>query len=372
MRILLKILRICLQIVYAPLKLFPVNTDKILFLSRQSDELTLDFRLLQEELSSRDRDIKFVTICRRSSDSRIGTFLYAFSLLKSMYHLATSSVCVIDSYWPAVCMLNHKDSLTVIQIWHALGKIKQSGYQILDKAGGRGRIAAEELRMHRNYDYIIAGGRAWNQFYCASFNTTPDKLVNIGLPRIDYLLETEDSNREKIFLKYPQFRDKTVLLYAPTFRKGIEANWHSLIDVIDPYKYILIVKGHPNQPLFADSPWVYTCDEFKAVDLLSVCDYLITDYSAIAVEGAILNRKTFYYVYDYDEYTSANGTNIRLFDEMPGCVFRDASEIAKALEKPYRQDCLDNYRKKYLPQELGTSTSKLADLILEKKGQQDV
>ena len=93
--------------------------------------------------------------------------------------------------------------------------------------------------------------------------------------------------------------------------------------------------------------------------------------SEIAADCGV-NRKTFYYVYDYDEYTSANGTNIRLFDEMPGCVFRDASEIAKALEKPYRQDCLDNYRKKYLPQELGTSTSKLADLILEKKGQQDV
>lgn len=372
MRIILRILRISLQIIYAPLKLFPVKENRILFLSRQSDELTLDFRLLQEELTARDDELEFVTICRRSNDSRLGTFLYAFSLLKSMYYLATSTVCVIDSYWPAVCMLKHKESLTVIQIWHALGKIKQSGYQTLDRAGGRGRVTAEELRMHRNYDYIIAGGKAWNPYYCASFDTSEDKLVNIGLPRIDYLLETQDSNRERIYSRYPEFKDKTVLCYAPTFRKGIEANWQALLDVIDPYKYILVVKGHPNQPLYADRPWVYTCDEFTAVDLLSVSDYLITDYSAIAVEAAILNIKTLYYVYDYDEYTSSNGTNIKLFDEMPGCVYKDAGAVAKALKKPYRQDCLDNYRKKYLPQELGTSTEKLADLVLAQKGSHNV
>lgn len=372
MKILFKILRICLQIIYAPLKLFPVKEDRILFLSRQSNDLTLDFKLIQDELSARDPNLEFESICRRSSDSKAGTFLYAFSLLKSMYYLATSPVCIIDSYWPAVCMLNHKKELTVIQIWHALGKIKQSGYQTLDKAGGRGKIAAEELRMHKNYDYIIAGGKSWNPYYCASFNTTPDKLVNIGLPRIDYLLSTEEANREKIYEKYPQFKNRTILLYAPTFRKGIEASWQELIEAIDPYKYILIVKGHPNQPISSDSPWVYTCDDFSAVDLLSICDYLITDYSAIAVEAAVLNKKTLYYVYDYDQYNAANGTNIKLFDELPGCVFRDAKDITRALEKPYRQDCLDNYRKKYLPQELGTSTAKLVDLILEVKGTDDV
>ena len=41
-----------------------------------------------------------------------------------------------------------------------------------------------------------------------------------------------------------------------------------------------------NQKLDINSTKVYTCDEFSAIELLSVCDYLITDYSAIALEAA--------------------------------------------------------------------------------------
>ena len=364
MKLILKIFKLILRIIYAPLKLLPVRKNKILFLSRQSNETTLDFEMLQKELGKRNPEFHFVTICKRSSDSRADYLSFGICMLRSMYHLATSKVCVIDSYWPAVCILSHKRSLTVIQIWHALGKIKQSGYQTVGRAGGRGRLIADELCMHRNYDYIIAGGKAWNPYYCASFGTTEDKLVNIGLPRIDYLIEQEAANRQKIYSIYPEFKDRTVLLYAPTFRKGIEVNWLPLAENIDFDKYILVVKGHPNQPLSCNIPAVYTCGEFKSVELLSVCDYLITDYSAIAIEGAILNRKTYYFVYDYEEYTSKNGTNIDLFREMPGCVFKSADKLCHALGDEYPESSLQRYRQKFLPEKLGTSTESIAELII--------
>lgn len=371
MKLILKIFKLILRIIYAPLKLLPVRKNKILFLSRQSNETTLDFEMLQKELGKRNPEFHFVTICKRSSDSRADYFSFGICMLRSMYHLATSKVCVIDSYWPAVCILNHKRSLTVIQIWHALGKIKQSGYQTVGRAGGRGRLIADELCMHRNYDYIIAGGKAWNPYYCASFGTTEDKLVNVGLPRIDYLIEQEAANRQKIYSIYPEFKDRTVLLYAPTFRKGIEVNWLPLAENIDFDKYILVVKGHPNQPLSCNIPEVYTCGEFKSVELLSVCDYLITDYSAIAIEGAILNRKTYYFVYDYEEYTSKNGTNIDLFREMPGCVFKSADKLCHALGSEYPERSLQRYRQKFLPEKLGTSTESIAELIITKLQETD-
>ncbi len=364
MKLILKIFKLILRIIYAPMKLFPADSRKILFLSRQSNEKTPDFDMLQKKLRQMNPQLRFVTICKRSSDSIADYFSFGICLLRSMYHLATSKICVIDSYWPAVCILNHKSTLTVIQIWHALGKIKQSGYQTVGRAGGRGRLVADELCMHRNYDLIIAGGKAWNPYYCASFGTTEDKLVNIGLPRIDYLIEQESANREKIYKAYPEFKDKTVLLYAPTFRKGIEANWLPLAENIDFDRYILVVKGHPNQPLTCDIPQVYTCDEFRSAELLSVCDYLITDYSAIALEGAILNRKTYYFVYDYDEYISKNGTNIDLFREMPGCVFKSAKELCRAIDGEYPESSLQSYRQRFLPENLGTSTESLANLII--------
>lgn len=357
--------RILLAIIYGILKIFPVNDNKVLFLSRQSDELSLDFSMLKKELEAEKPDIKIVAICNRLDDSKSGLAGFAGDTLRSMYHMATSRVVVLDAYWPAVSMLHHKKSLTVIQMWHALGKIKQSGYQTVGRESGRSEKTARLMKMHRNYDIIIAGGSAWNQFYCKSFDTTEDKLLNIGLPRIDHLLATADENREKALAAYPELKDKTVLLYAPTFRRNIELNWQKLLEEIDFTQYVLIVKGHPNQKLECDMPGVLTCPEFKAVDLLSVCDYLITDYSAIAVEAAILNTKTYYYLYDYEEYTEKNGLNLNPFEAMPGCAFRDAKSLMAAVGSgEYNQAALDEYRRKYLPEELGTSTCKLAQTVI--------
>ncbi len=359
--------RVILSILYAVMKLIPTNKNKVLFLSRQSDELSLDFRMLKEELQKEaDAKLKIIAICNRLDDNKSGLLGFGIDTLKSMYHLATSSVCVLDAYWPAVSLLHHKKSLTVIQMWHAIGKIKKSGYQTLDKEAGRSGKTARLLCMHRNYNIIVAGGKAFNKFYCESFDTTEDKLVNIGLPRIDFLLQTEQANREKAYGIYPKLKEKKVILYAPTFRRNIELKWEPLLDGIDFSKYVLVLKSHPNQAIQCEKEGVLMCPELTAVELLAVCDYLITDYSAIALEGAVLNKQTYYYLYDYEEYTAKNGINLNPFESMPGCAFCDGRELITTLQtEEYPQEQLELYRRNYLPKDLGTSTRKLAEIVIQ-------
>lgn len=365
----IKIGKFCMSILYWFMKLLPTKTGKVIFLSRQSNVLSLDFRMLREELikqaEAEGKKIEIVNICNYMVDGKSGAVKFGIDTLKSMYHLATSEVAVLDAYWPAVSMLNHKKKLTVIQMWHAIGKIKKSGYQTLDKESGRSRKTAELMDMHRKYDIIIAGGEAFNKFYCMSFDTTEDKLLNIGLPRIDHLLNTEAEKKAAILEKYPEFAEKCVVLYAPTFRRNIELRWESLLENFDFAKNILVIKGHPNQKIECDMDGVYMCPEFSSVDMLAVCDYLITDYSAIALEGAVLNKKTYYFLYDYEEYTAKNGINLNPFESMPGCAFTDGRALIDDLQAGnYKQEVLDEYRRRYLPKELGTSTNKLANTVL--------
>lgn len=83
----------------------------------------------------------------------------------------------------------------------------------------------------------------------------------------------------------------------------------------------------------------------------------------------MLNRPTYYFVYDYEEYREKNGMNIDLFQVMPGCVYRNGSEIiAQISGRPYPAQRLAAYRKKYLPEDLGSSTMKVANLIFEMYG----
>ena len=136
---------------------------------------------------------------------------------------------------------------------------------------------------------------------------------------------------------------------------------------------MLVIKGHPNQRIeldeLPDTEGIYTCPEFSSAEVLAACDYLITDYSAIAIEGAVLSKPTYYFVYDYEEYRRKNGMNIDLFETMPGCVFRDADELIKNLrEGNYNREALENYRKHYLPENPGTSTKQICSLILSNLG----
>lgn len=367
MRIAVILLRWVMNFVYFFMKLLPTDGNKILFLSRQSDTPSEDFMSLSRRILDFKPDAKIVMITQRA-DSNPGSMLrFAGATLKSMLHLATARVCVLDSYWPAVSVLKHKKQLAVIQMWHAMGKIKKSGYQTLGKKFGRSYMIAEEMRMHHNYDVVIAGGRAFNPFYCASFGIDENILYNVGLPRMDDLRENVERSRELFYATYPQYRGKKIVLYAPTFRKGKVISANSIVRAFAPRKdTVLVVKYHPNQIKSMEAQMeAEKCDEVPTSVVLSVADCVITDYSAIAIEAAVLDKPLYFYLFDYEDYLSHNGLNVNLPDELPQCVYTSAKALEKAIRTGlYDTEAYEEFREKYLPDMSGRATDKIANLII--------
>lgn len=367
MRIAVILLRWVMNFVYFFMKLLPTDGNKILFLSRQSDTPSEDFMSLSRRILDFKPDAKIVMITQRA-DSNPGSMLrFAGATLKSMLHLATARVCVLDSYWPAVSVLKHKKQLAVIQMWHAMGKIKKSGYQTLGKKFGRSYMIAEEMRMHHNYDVVIAGGRAFNPFYCASFGIDENILYNVGLPRMDDLRENVERSRELFYSTYPQYRGKKIVLYAPTFRKGKVISANSIVRAFAPRKdTVLVVKYHPNQIKSMEAQMeAEKCDEVPTSVVLSVADCVITDYSAIAIEAAVLDKPLYFYLFDYEDYLSHNGLNVNLPDELPQCVYTSAKALEKAIRTGrYDTGAYEEFREKYLPDMSGRATDKIANLII--------
>ena len=368
MRIAVTLLRWLMSFIYFFLKLLPTANNKIIFLSRQSDSPSEDFLFLKARLEELKPDIKVVMITQRADSNAKSMLCFAAATLKSMYHLATSGACVLDAYWPAVSVLKHKKSLAVIQMWHAMGKIKKSGYQSLGKKLGRSEMIAKEMRMHRNYDVIIAGGRAFNPYYCASFGVDESILYNVGLPRMDSLRESRSQCRELFDKTYPWLKDKKIILYAPTFRKGHVLDTSALRDAFDfsDEDYILVVKRHPNQQLDMQTVRpAFTCSKLPTSVLLSVCECVITDYSAITIEAAILGKPVYFYPFDYEDYIAHNGLNVVLSDEFPASVYRDPAKLFAAIKKGnYDYENYNRFRKKYLPSLEGRATDKIAQLII--------
>lgn len=354
--------------IYGAFKILPTNPKKIVCISRQENEMSLDYKLLITELKEQRSDLKIVFLSSRDSGKLSKDIKIIYNVLLSMYYLATSKVCILDAYWPVVSLYNHKEELKVIQMWHSIGKIKKSGYQTVGKNGGRTTDIATTLKMHKNYDYVVAGGKEFNKFYQESFQVEEEKIVNIGLPRIDYLLKNQNNIKENIYEKYPEFKntDKKIVLYAPTFRRGGQKGPKELIDRENFDDYIFIVKCHFNQPFQLKSKQVYYCDDINSLDLLTIADYVITDYSAIALEAAILEKKTLYYLYDYNQYIKENGLNIDPKQYVPQYSFASIDDVFHVIdENLYDLNVLVNYREKFLPKKLGESSKELVKLILK-------
>lgn len=349
---------------YFFMKFKKIKNNKVVFLSRLTNEKTLDFKLLEKELS-KNKNVELIFLCKRienMSDDIIGNFIYT---LKCLNHLADAKVCVTDTYSLAVSAVKHKKDLKVIQIWHSMGAIKKFGLQSVGNKSGRSKNTAKVLGMHKNYDYIISGSEAMTKYFMKAYGYPKSSFLNYGLPRMDYLLNEHLDIKKKILKKYPILKKKENILYVPTFRTTGEDGTMEIVNNVNLDKYNLIVKGHANQELEKDER-ILDCSLFSALDLICIADYIITDYSGIAIEAAILNKKTLYYVFDYEEYDKNTGINIDLFKEMPNCCFKDSKKLCKYIEKDsYDMNSLIKYKNKYIDVKDGTSTKKICDLIIK-------
>ncbi len=333
--------------------------ELVVFLSKKSNTLSSDYAMIKERLANvQSKELFFKYDSSLSSKMKL-----LYYSIKSVKMLAACKVCVLDSYWPSVSIIEDKD-FKVIQLWHSIGKVKKSGYQTLGKPSGRNKKTSLLLNMHRNYDYIIAGSTYWNKFYCQSFNVEESKLRNYGLPRIDRLIANKERNRTIFFDSYPELKEKKIVLYAPTFRRGYAFNYEKAIDSLRSSSYQLIVKIHPESKLKERYGQYRTCDKLRTEIVMSAADYLITDYSAIALEAAVIDLKTYYYLPDYDNYIKYNGLNLNIEEECPRLSFRNADDVVKRIENDlYPEEELLKYKHKFLSPTLGDSTEKITSLI---------
>ena len=370
MVILLGILKYILKFIYFFLKLLPTNKKKILFLSRQSDEPSIDFIYMISDFNKRYPDFKIVTLCKRMEKNNIKQIIsYLFHPLVQIYHLATSTICIVDGYQIPVSCLKHKKTLTIIQIWHSLGAIKKFGYQTLNTP--KEQKIAKVMCMHKNYDLIVSGSKSMTKYFAKAFNYPENKFIECGLPRIDYLLNTEKTNKERVYKKYPELKHKKIVLYAPTFRTYNEYQVKELINAFGKSsKWQLIIKKHPRMKI--QIPKEYSYSKVTSLELLSVANVVVTDYSAIAIEAAILNKPVMLFTYDYNKYAKAEGINTDIRKDLPGYVFDNPEDLVKCIKNNnYDMEVLQKYKSRYVSNCDGTTTQKLVDAIMEVRNEKN-
>ena len=126
-----------LQLIYLPLKAFCKVQDQVVYLSRQSNEKSLDMQLLEQAIEEKAPGTRQVFRLQLMEDGFAGKLRYFGHLVGDMKALASSKVVIVDTYSIAVSCLRHKDGVQVVQMWHALGAVKKFGLQSLGTKEGR-------------------------------------------------------------------------------------------------------------------------------------------------------------------------------------------------------------------------------------------
>ena len=334
-------------------------------ISRQSDEPTLDIRLLCEAF---DRNgMPYVVLTKTLKKSFGGAVSYGMHLMCQMYYLATSKVVILDGYCILVSILPKRKNQHVVQMWHALGAIKKFGWQSADNPDGNGRQFSEIMQMHRNYDYIVAPGKITGTYFAEGFRTAEDKVVYYGLPRVDFIRNKDEQCYNEMKRMYPQITEKKIVLYVPTFRKNAELGMEPFVEQFDFDRFHLVIKKHfldKGDYTWAQQAGAIVDSTFSSLEWLRICDKVVTDYSAMAFEAAIAEKELYIFQPDEKAYAHNVGINVDLQAEAIGeYVCSSEESLFAKFREPYDMEKMMAFRDKYLEIELGDCPADLCNFI---------
>ena len=355
------VFKFSLNLFYLPFKLLK-SRKKITFISRQSNTTPLEFQMIIDSLKK--ENIEIITVSQKIEKNIKSLFINFLLFFKEMYHIATSKMLIVDGYCILSSCLKHKKDLIILQTWHANGIIKKIGLQTIPSRSKKARKLAIKMNMHKNYDYVLSSSKESSKVFLEAFDIKEENLLEVGTPMLDYLYYKKYviKNGDKLFPK----NNKLNVIYMPTIRKNSKLDMNELVNNFDFEKYNLYVKLHPIYQDDNIDPRIKVIKGYSGEQVLSLADYVITDYSNIAFEAILCNIPVLLYLPDHEEYVKDPGLNIDVLTEFSKYSSQNIKDILKMLDDEYDFKFSNKFAKKYIEFYDGKCVKRIKKFILNK------
>ena len=368
-------------------KYIPIDNKTIIFIAYHGRGYLCNPKYLHKYLSNNEnyKDYKFIWAIKKNENANIeNAKVVKYNGILYFYYLARSK------YWIVNCKLPEhilkKESQVYIQTWHGT-PLKRLAHDIhinKDATFYRTKISREEMTNSydndvKKYNYLISPNRFSTKCFKSAFKIDENKIIETGYPRNDYLTNISKDEISKLKLKYNIPKDKKVILYAPTWRdnnfnnKGyifeLKANFKLWKEKLG-HEYVVLFKPHyliiSNYDSLDLEGFIYKVKENEDInELYVISDMLITDYSSVFFDYAILKRPILFYMYDLQEYKEeVRGFYLDINKDLPGKIFEDEDMLLKEIKniEKYKQsnlNRLDEFNKKYNYLQDGFATEKV-------------
>ncbi|MFE9096462.1 CDP-glycerol glycerophosphotransferase family protein [Streptomyces sp. NPDC007264] len=222
--------------------------------------------------------------------------------------------------------------------------LKYMGADLLGKPGARyGFDVPQMLRRADRWDHSLVANRhselVWDRAYPCHFAS-----ARTGSPRNDVLVNAGPGDGAGFRLRHGIPEDHTVVLYAPTRRDHVRGGHAERFDAARFAEdlgegHTLVVRLHPS---LADGPArgmglaelhrrgvvVDATDEPHVEEVMLASDALVTDYSALMFDYAVLDRPIVVHADDWGAFTAGRGAYFDITADPPGHVSRSYRELA--------------------------------------------
>ncbi|MDB2106220.1 CDP-glycerol glycerophosphotransferase family protein [Clostridium paraputrificum] len=357
--------------------LLPIKKNKIIFSSYAGKQYSDSPRCISELLYERypQYDIVWLMNKENINDQIIPSYVRIIEneSLKAAYELFTAKFWIDNCRKPLLFRKRKKQ--IYIQCWHGT-PLKLIENDAGNSLGRRYRKYAE--RDSKNIDVLLSGNRYSTNIFKGAFQYN-GLIIERGTPRNDILIKNQLSIKNEMKKKLDIF-DKKVILYAPTFRNDKDKNGEFQLNNIDPdyilnkleNKYnkecVLLLRFHPNvsQELNLDEfvekykhRVINVSVGWDMQNLICCSDILITDYSSVFFDFALLKKPIFIFALDLKGYLNERGLYFKI-EDLPLCVSKTKEELGEHIENNSDESLIN--RTEMLLEHLGNKEDGCASL----------
>lgn len=292
-----------------------------------------------------------------------------FELLKN---LLESKIIILDQGWGLLSEVKLKEEQKVINIWHACGAFKKIGYDAQVYSDEQLENFGKQFRQYNNF---IVSSPKIRRIYANAHGMNEKDVLGLGVPRTDLFYDDNYKKEQlnKLYEKYPDLKNKEIILYAPTFRDNYifdtQIDWNKLSDSLDANE-VFVIKRHvmTNEDILNGDRFNNICyiEDVSIFDLMFASKMMITDYSSVIFEYSLLNKPVIHYCPDYEEYISIRDFYLDFETELYGEIVENSNKLIEKIKNgdyELNKPKLEKFKEKFMSACDGHATQRVVELI---------
>lgn len=321
---------LAIHLLEAAFRTLPVQKRKLLFIADLGKGYACNPKYLSRWLGEEHSD-EFHRIWVYDRDATTsGKFpcdvtTVPFFSYRYLYHIATAGIVISNHRLPAWFRFKKRKRQRYLQTWHSSLRLKK----IEGDAFTSGHYVETAKADSRKIDCLISGCRFSTDIFKRAFWYN-GPILECGTPRTDYLINSDEAERQRVMQAIGLTPEFKYAIYAPTFRKGGKLDAYNLV-----YERVckalskkfggefkLLMRLHPNlrgSVAFGNLPecCIDVTSHPDIQELIPLAEVMITDFSSCMFDMAMLSKPCFLYASDLDEYlANERGTYFSL-TELP-------------------------------------------------------